>query len=147
MKTRHLNTEIQELLALTKVRELTAFEKARLKEFQSIKKMLDYSVFNLIRDWSAERGLYEDSSSEKQYLKLGEEFGELGKALLKKNHVEVEDAIGDMVVVLTNIAFMYAKENVRDSDLAFIEDCILAAYNEIKDRRGTMKNGTFVKKE
>jgi hypothetical protein len=26
-----------------------------------------------------------------------------------------------------------------------IEDCINLAYNEIKDRTGSMKNGTFVK--
>ena len=46
------------------------------------------------------------------------------------------DAIGDMVVVLTNLAHL---NNVN------IETCIASAYNEIKNRKGKMINGTFVK--
>ena len=37
-------------------------------------------------------------------LKLQEEAGELAKALLKNDQPEIVDAIGDMVVVLTNLA-------------------------------------------
>ena len=65
-----------------------------------------------------------------------EEAGELAAALLNKDAYEVKDAIGDMVVVLTNLA---ALEGMQ------IENCIDAAYNEIANRTGVMHNGTFVK--
>ena len=65
-----------------------------------------------------------------------EEAGELGSALLKEDRTEIIDAIGDMVVVLTNLAHMTETS---------IEKCIDAAYAEIKNRKGKMINGTFVK--
>ena len=65
-----------------------------------------------------------------------EEAGELAQALLKKDTYEIKDAIGDMVVVLTNLA---ALEGMQ------IESCITSAYNEISKRKGKMINGTFVK--
>ena len=62
------------------------------------------NYFPLIRDWAEERGIYEHGNSHTQYVKLMEEAGELAKALLDDNIDEIEDAIGDMVVVLTNLA-------------------------------------------
>lgn len=92
--------------------------------------------FELIRKWAAERGIYDKGNSHTQYIKLMEEAGELAKALLNKDKHEIQDAIGDMVVVLTNLA---ALESMA------IEDCISSAYNEIVNRKGKMINGTFVK--
>jgi len=92
--------------------------------------------FQLIRDWADERGLYDKGDTKTQYCKLMEEAGELGRSILKNDHVEFVDAIGDMVVVLTNLAMLGGTS---------IETCIDSAYNEIKDRKGGMKNGTFVK--
>ena len=92
--------------------------------------------FELIRDWANERDLYDKGDTKTQYCKLMEEAGELGRAVLKDNHDEFVDAIGDMVVVLTNLAELGGTS---------IEHCIDSAYNEIKDRKGGMKNGTFVK--
>jgi len=97
---------------------------------------LDNERFQLIRDWADKRGLYDEGDTKTQYCKLIEEAGELGRAILKDNHAEFVDAIGDMVVVLTNMAMLGGTS---------IETCIDAAYNEIKDRKGGMKNGTFVK--
>ena len=94
--------------------------------------------FDLIRDWAAVRGIYEKGNTIVQYTKLQEEAGELAKALLNNDHDEINDAIGDMVVVLTNLAHLHGTE---------IEDCIDAAYNEIAGRTGKMINGTFVKDE
>ena len=94
------------------------------------------TYFNLIRYWANERGLYEKGNTITQYVKLQEEAGELAKALLKNDHDEINDAIGDMVVVLTNLAHMHGTD---------IEACIAQAYNEIKSRKGKMINGTFVK--
>ena len=94
--------------------------------------------FSLIRDWAANRGLYEHGNSHTQYVKLIEEAGELAKALLKQDEPEIKDAIGDMVVVLTNLAHLTGMK---------IEDCIDSAYNVIAKRTGEMINGTFVKDE
>jgi len=94
--------------------------------------------FSLIRDWAANRGLYKHGNSHTQYVKLIEEAGELAKALLKQDEPEIKDAIGDMVVVLTNLAHLTGMK---------IEDCIDSAYNVIAKRTGEMINGTFVKDE
>ena len=92
--------------------------------------------FELIRKWATERGIYDKGNSHTQYVKLMEEAGELAAALLNKDAYEIKDAIGDIVVVLTNLA---ALEGMT------IENCIDAAYKEIANRTGTMLNGTFVK--
>ena len=65
-----------------------------------------------------------------------EEAGEVGRAILKDNDDDIEDGIGDMVVVLTNLAELCGTT---------IEICIEKAYKEISDRKGKMINGTFVK--
>jgi len=94
--------------------------------------------FDLIRNWAATRGLYDKGNAHTQYVKLQEEAGELAKALLDQDKEEIMDAIGDMVVVLTNLAHLQGFE---------IEECIDSAYNVIAARTGKMINGTFVKDE
>ena len=92
--------------------------------------------FDNIRSWANERGIIEKGDSKTQYIKLMEEAGELAEGLLKNNKDEIKDAIGDMIVVLTNLA---ALEGLA------IEECIEHAYNEIRNRKGKMINGTFIK--
>jgi len=94
------------------------------------------NVYDLIRVWAKEKGIYDKGDSKTQYVKLMEEAGELAKALLKDDKPEIIDAIGDMVVVLTNLAKL---ENL------LIEDCVVSAYDVIKNRKGKMIGGTFVK--
>ena len=94
------------------------------------------SHFDLIRRWASKRGLYEKGDPKTQALKLVEEVGETCRAILKGNQTEIEDGIGDCVVVLTNLAHLCNTD---------IEHCIESAYNEIKDRTGKMNNGTFKK--
>lgn len=94
--------------------------------------------FDLIRDWAAVRGIYDNGDGKTQYVKLMEEAGELAKALLTNDKPEIQDAIGDMIVVLTNLAHLEGFE---------VEDCIDSAYQEIAVRTGKMINGTFVKSE
>jgi NTP pyrophosphatase (non-canonical NTP hydrolase) len=97
---------------------------------------IEKSHFDLIREWASKRGLYKKGDPKTQALKLVEEVGETCRAILKGNHSDIEDGIGDCVVVLTNLA------RLCDTD---IEHCIKLAYNEIKDRKGKMDNGTFKK--
>ena len=92
--------------------------------------------FQLIREWADNRGLYSKGDAKTQYIKLQEEAGELAQAILKDDQPEVIDAIGDMVVVLTNLAHLRGVS---------IEHCIESAYNVINKRKGSMVNGTFVK--
>lgn len=92
--------------------------------------------FDLIRDWAQERGIYDKGDPKTQLIKLYEESGELAQAILKDDQAGIIDAIGDSVVVLTNLAHLVGTD---------IETCIGAAYDEISNRTGSMKNGTFVK--
>ena len=92
--------------------------------------------FDKIRDWAEYRGIYAEGDPKTQYIKLMEEAGELGRAILKQNREEQKDAIGDMVVVLTNLAELL--------DMP-IEECVESAWNVISKRTGKMINGTFVK--
>jgi NTP pyrophosphatase (non-canonical NTP hydrolase) len=100
--------------------------------------IINTNIYDLIRIWGKEKGIYEKGDSKTQYVKLIEEVGELAKALLKNDKPEIIDAIGDIVVVLTNLAKL---ENL------LIEDCIVSAYDVIKNRKGKMENGTFVKEK
>ena len=96
------------------------------------------NIFELIRMWADERGLYDKGDPKTQYIKLMEETGEIGRAILKNDTAEIIDGIGDAVVVLTNLAELCGVP---------IEECIQEAYNVISKRKGKMINGTFVKDE
>lgn len=114
--------------------ERYVYIKRLLLEFDDSTK--EVNIYDNIRQWAKERGIYEKGNSHTQYVKLMEESGELAKALLTNDTPEIIDAIGDMVVVLTNLAKIEGHN---------IEDCIDSAYNEIKNRQGEMIGGTFVK--
>lgn len=88
-----------------------------------------------IEEWARERGL-DVADPAKQILKLGEEFGELCQGMAKNKQEQVEDSIGDMYVVMTILSLQLGLD---------IEDCVMKAYSEIKDRKGKMINGVFIK--
>ena len=94
------------------------------------------NIFECIRMWADERGLYDKGDPKTQYIKLMEETGEIGRAILKNDTAEIIDGIGDAVVVLTNLAELVGVP---------IEECIQEAYDVISKRTGKMVNGTFVK--
>jgi len=95
-------------------------------------------IFPKIREWAKERGIFDKGDAKTQYVKLMEEAGEVARAILKNDTPEIKDGIGDMVVVLTNLAHL--------SGLT-IEECIESAYDVISKREGAMVNGSFVKNE
>ncbi len=94
------------------------------------------SYFNYIRDWAEEKGIYKKGDPKTQCLKLQEEVGELSKAIINQNQDEIVDAIGDCVIVLTNLAVLCGYD---------IEKCIESSYNVIKNRTGKMQNASFIK--
>lgn len=92
--------------------------------------------FDAIRAWAAARNLIDGSTPVAQMLKLLEEAGELAAAIAKGRPADARDGVGDVVVVLT----------ILSAQLGFsIEDAIAAAYEEIKDRKGRMVDGVFIK--
>jgi hypothetical protein len=108
--------------------------------------------FEPIRQWADKKGIYDKGDPKTQLIKLFEEAGELSKAILKNDEEEIIDAIGDCVIVLTNLCqlcrlYKENRKNIGLIDIVTIEDCINSAYNVIKNRTGKMKNGTFVKNE
>jgi len=113
------------------------FEETNKPVVEQEETIVDQSnIYDLIRQWASERNIYKNGDTKTQFIKLQEESGELARAILKNDKKELMDAIGDMVVVLTNLATL---EGLN------IENCIASAYNEIKSRQGSMINGTFVK--
>lgn len=93
-------------------------------------------IFDKIRGWAIDRNLIEGSNPTAQLIKLREEMEELTQAIIADDDAEFIDAIGDCVVVLTIMAYQKGY---------LIEDCIGSAWLEIKDRKGKMVDGIFVK--
>ena len=112
------------------------FDKARHNSVVHSQEDFGDTIYGDIRRWADERGIYAKGDTKTQLIKLYEEAGELAQAVLRDDNEEFIDAIGDCVVVLTNLAHL---GGVR------IEDCIESAYDEISNRRGSMVNGSFVK--
>ena len=87
--------------------------------------------------WAEARRIIPNSSSHVQALKLVSEVGELCDAVIKKDRDGVIDGLGDALVVLIILA---------DLESLNLLSCLELAYNEIKDRRGTLQpNGVFIK--
>ena len=93
------------------------------------------NLTNLITDWAIERNLHNADPS-KQFLKVAEEFGEIAEGLAKDDLYKIKDGIGDTFVTLVVLS------QALDID---IHKCVKIAYDEIKDRKGEMINGVFVK--
>lgn len=87
-----------------------------------------------IRKWHHDRNLIEGSDDKSQFAKLIQEAGELSDNICKGK--DIKDDIGDMIVVLINIA--------ERNDLS-ITECVRTAWDDIKDRKGKMVDGVFVK--
>ena len=91
---------------------------------------------DLVLKWAEERGLLKAENAPRQMLKLMEEVGELSGAMAKNKQGDIVDAIGDIQVVL----IILSKQLGID-----YKECLIYAYNEIKERKGKLINGVFVK--
>ncbi len=91
-------------------------------------------LVELIEKWHEDRNLIEGSTDKDQVLKLLQELGELSDSVCKGT--DLRDDLGDMLVVMINI--------MKRNNLT-IENCLDKAYNDIKDRKGKMIDGVFVK--
>jgi NTP pyrophosphatase (non-canonical NTP hydrolase) len=87
--------------------------------------------------WSKARHIIPNATPQSQLNKALEELAELFKAENQGNLEAVKDGVGDVVVCLVNYCAL------KDLDLT---QCLALAYDEIKDRKGTLlPDGTFVK--
>lgn len=87
--------------------------------------------------WAEARKIIPNSTPAAQLLKAVSEMGELADAENKNDLPGIKDGVGDVLVCLINYCAL------RDISL---KECLAAAYEEIKDRKGTlMPNGVFVK--
>ena len=91
-------------------------------------------LINKVAQWHRDRNLIHGASDKDQFCKLMQEAGELSDSICKGK--DVKDDIGDMIVVLINIA---ERNNVT------IEECLMNAWDDIKDRKGRMEDGIFIK--
>ena len=87
-----------------------------------------------VKQWHIDRNLIEGASDKDQVCKLIQEVGELSDNVCKNK--DVADDIGDIMVVLINIA---------ERNGLSLEHCLDVAYDDIKDRKGRMVDGIFVK--
>lgn len=94
------------------------------------------SLVDLVLGWAYARNIIDGSDFYRQYMKAQSEMGELADALLKGNKEDTKDAIGDVLVCLINLS--------EQCNLS-LEECLESAYDSIKDRKGVMFNGVFVK--
>ena len=87
--------------------------------------------------WAEDRKIIPNATPVSQLLKAVSEMGELCDAEGKRDMDAIKDAVGDVMVCLINYCAL------RDLSLTA---CLAGAYEQIKDRRGTlMPDGTFVK--
>ena len=84
--------------------------------------------------WHRDRNLIDGSTDKDQALKLLQELGELSDSICKGK--DISDDIGDMLVVMINIA---ERNNLT------LTHCLQEAWMDIKDRKGKMVDGIFVK--
>ena len=96
--------------------------------------MTQINYEKLIGQWHLDRNLIEGSTDKDQYMKLIQEVGELSDSLCKGK--DIRDDIGDIMVVLINIM---VRNNLT------IQECLSVSYGDIKDRKGKMIDGIFVK--
>ncbi len=89
--------------------------------------------------WAMARKIIPNSTAQTQLMKTVSELGELCDAEIKNDIPGIEDGVGDVLVTL----ILYC--TLRGTTL---ERCLASAYDEIKDRKGTMlPNGVFVKEQ
>jgi NTP pyrophosphatase (non-canonical NTP hydrolase) len=99
---------------------------------------LSYAEIEMrVIQWSEARKIIPNSTPIAQWKKAAEELDELRDALVKNDLAMAIDGVGDTVVCLINICALL--------DISLTE-CLKSAYEEIKDRSGTMgSDGIFYK--
>lgn len=96
------------------------------------------TLVELVEEWGRKRSILSGSTPNGQFAKTLEEVGELADALKNQNDEEIVDAIGDITVTLILLSRLCGTN---------FSNCLHAAYDQIKDRKGRLIDGQFVKEE
>lgn len=94
---------------------------------------------HMVIEWAEERGLLKRGNYFAQFTKTVEEVGELAAAIIRHNTSKVIDSFGDIIVTL--IILSATTERVS------MTACLEKAYYEIKNRKGIVERGIFLKEE
>lgn len=94
---------------------------------------MEYLISKVI-NWAHERNLIDEGSPKTQMLKCVSEVGELADDVNKSK--DIRDSVGDVLVTLIILTAHYDIE---------LEECLKFAYDEIKDRKGVLLDGVFIK--
>ena len=95
-------------------------------------------LINNITQWADDKGILVSDNIPQQTMKVMEELGETSAALLKNNEPELKDGIGDILVTV----IIFAQQ------LGYTPaECLEAAWNEIKDRKGKTVGGVFIREK
>jgi NTP pyrophosphatase (non-canonical NTP hydrolase) len=90
----------------------------------------------LIANWAEEKGLLNPEFASKQFMKIQEELGELASAIIKEDIDKEIDGFADVLITIIVLAW---QRNIN------LKHALNMGWNEIKDRKGELKNGSFVK--
>lgn len=71
---------------------------------------MEKTIFDKIVDWSTERNIITAGKPSGQVLKVMEEMGEIAGGVARNKPALIKDAVGDVLVIMTNIAKMYGVE-------------------------------------
>jgi NTP pyrophosphatase (non-canonical NTP hydrolase) len=93
-------------------------------------------LFAHVEQWAIAKGLDNQNNRNAQALKVMEEVGETMAALARGKKEAIKDGIGDSIVTLIILAMQCGFTAT---------ECLDAAYNEIKNRKGKTVDGVFIK--
>ena len=147
-RLKELRVELAEKIILNWEHEIKGSNAKKLAEYfnVSIPYLLGYDTLTdlvaKINEWADERNL-KQADPKIQWMRITEEVGEIRDVLLKPTkftdpQMALKDAVGDTLVTIIVLAHQL------DLD---VTECLSIAYEEIKNRKGKMVNGTFVKEE
>ena len=110
------------------LKDIASFVKNKDKSFESLQ--------SKVESWASDRNLILGSDPKSQFCKLIQEIGEFSDAMCKNKLEETKDEFGDILVVMIILA--------KQLNINPVE-CLAIAYDKIKDRKGVMRSGVFIK--
>lgn len=110
-------------------------DKILSEEQEEIKGIGRLTISEKVRQWAKVRKL-DTANPKSQLLKGFEELSELSVGVNKQQQEKIIDSMGDVQVVLIILAEQLGVD---------YEQSLEYAYDQIKDRKGMMIDGTFVK--
>lgn len=93
-------------------------------------------LYEKVIQWGVDKGILDKADAKAQMLKCMAEVGELADGVAKGDIDEIIDGVGDVMVTLILLC------NIKEINLTY---CLKTAYEEIKNRKGIMQDGVFVK--